>query len=174
MLSKYAEDLIFSKNVKVKKRFSNRELKLYNYFSYKTGGFFPDNIIVMNDFIFYFINPKYYFLLSEHIHGIRKDLNKNKVLFIRNEQKLLKLLFSFFPDTYIHDVQIKWMESKKNERESLEGILISISFLSYEDRGIAIGQKGSYINTVNQLFRDYIYVQNEEFPIRIECELESL
>ncbi|MFO7797219.1 MAG: hypothetical protein R6W84_13820, partial [Promethearchaeia archaeon] len=67
MLSKYAEDLIFSKNVKVKKKFSNRELKLYNYFSYKTGGFFPDNIIVMNDFIFYFINPKYYFLLSEYI-----------------------------------------------------------------------------------------------------------
>ncbi|MFO7796487.1 MAG: hypothetical protein R6W84_10060, partial [Promethearchaeia archaeon] len=170
----YAEDLIFSKNVKVKKKFSNRELKLYNYFSYKTGGFFPDNIIVMNDFIFYFINPKYYFLLSEYIHGIRKDFNKNKVLFIRNEEKLIKLLFSFFPDTYIHDVHIKWMESKKNERKSLEGILISISFLSYEDRGIAIGRKGSYINTVNQLFRDYIYVQNEEFPIRIECELEYL
>ncbi len=174
MLSKYAEDLIFSKNVKVKKKFSNRELKLYNYFSYKTGGFFPDNIIVMNDFIFYFINPKYYFLLSEYIYGIRKDFNKNKVLFIRNEENLIKLLFSFFPDTYIHDIQIKWIESKKNERESLEGILITICFLSYEDRGIAIGRKGSYINTINQLFRDYIYFQNEEFPIRIECELEYL
>lgn len=174
MLSKYTEDLIFSKKVKIVKKFSNLELKLFNYFSEKTGGYFPENIILLNNFIFFFINPQHYFLLSKYIHTIRRDFSTKKVLFIRNENELIKLLFSFFPDTYIHDVQISWIFSSDFVDSTIKEILISIYFLSYEDRGIAVGKKGSYIQTVNKLFRHFIYVQNEEYPIRIECNLDYM
>ncbi|TXT66780.1 MAG: hypothetical protein BAJALOKI3v1_10050 [Promethearchaeota archaeon] len=174
MLSKYAEDLIFSKEVNIRKKYSNSELKLFNYFYEKTGGYFPENIIVLNQFVFFFLNPQDYFFLSKYIHKIRKDFNSTKVLFIRNEEKLIKLLFSFFPDTYIHDIQIEWIESSDERRLSVEKILISILFLSYEDRGIAVGKKGSYIHTVNKLFSEYIFIKNAECPIRIKCSLDQI
>lgn len=175
MLSKFAaENIIFSKEVKIRRKFSNYEIKIFNYFQTKTGGYYPDNVIVLNRFVFFFLSPQFYFSLSNYIHKIRKDFNGKKVLFIRNEKKLINLLFSFFPDTYIHNIEFEWVESSNNDLYSVGEILISIYFLSYEDRGIAVGKKGSYIQTVNQLFRDFISIQNKDIPIRIICSLDYL
>ncbi len=95
---------------------------------------------------------------------MRKDLKKKKVLIIRNEKKLIKLLFSFFPDIYIHDIQIYYNTSPKE----LKAIIL---FLTFEERGIAIGKNGNYIKAVNKIFQNNIILQNNKISIKIKCDL---
>lgn len=166
MFSTAAENSFFTQKVHIKKRFTNREIKLYQYFFEKTG-LFPSNVIMYENYILYFINSKYYFRARSHLRSIRKELIKNKVLIIRAEAILIKLLFGFFPDTYIHDIKLKY-------EEVLGKNFVHIQFLSYEERGIAIGGKGNYIKLINEIFNRYIEFEQQFQPLSIQCEVISL
>jgi len=161
------DDAFFSQNIKVKKKYSNVELNLHKYFYQKTN-LFPVNVIVINKFIFFFIKNEDYFDVKLYLNSIRKQLEK-KVLLIRAEKILIKLLFSFFPDPYIHDIKIEITE--KNLKKFKK---IIICFLSFEERGIAIGRRGDYIKAVNELFENYVILEKKTNPICIKCELIDL
>ena len=89
------------------------------------------------------------------------------VILIRAENNLIKLLFGFFPDPYIHDIKIEINEKKIKT--------ITICFISFEERGIAIGRSGDYIKAVNEIFEKYIVLEKKEIPFsKIKCELVSL
>ncbi len=160
MLYTILDDLIFYQILRVVIKFTNFEIKLYEYFLQKTG-VYPQNIITIDNFVFFFVNNEDYFKAKDHIKTIRKELIK-KALIIRAENTLINLLYSLFPDLYIHDIKIEWnFYSGKRE--------ISINFLSFKERGIAIGRNGDYIKTVNDLFNKYILFQNDGKPITIKC-----
>lgn len=154
------DDLIFYQLLRINNKFTNFEIKLYKYFLKKTQ-MYPQNVININNFVFFFVNNEDYFFAKKHINGIRKELIK-KALIIRAENTLINLLYSLFPDLYIHDIRIEWnVFSAKRE--------ISVSFLSFKERGIAIGCNGDYIKTVNQLLERNVIFQNGEKPFKINC-----
>jgi len=76
------------------------------------------------------------------------------------------LLFSLFPDTYIHDVLLGIKDDGAR--------LITIFFYFYEDRGIAIGRNGTYIKIINRIFDEYVYLENYNTPIEIKCDAINL
>jgi len=56
------------------------------------------------------------------------------------------------------------MENYSGKRE------IFLYFLSFRERGIAIGRKAEYIRSVNKLFKEYIIFENKSKPIEIICK----
>lgn len=165
MLNSVEEKIFFLEKLKIKKKYTNTELKLYQYFYEKTKKIYPENVIVINNFIFFFVANEYYFKVKLFLYSLRKELNK-KVLIIRAENTLINLLFGFFPDIYIHDVKLKI-----DKDTGLKHILVY--FLSFEERAIAIGCNGEYIKAVNYIFDNYVIFKNYDHPIRIKCKLIS-
>ena len=154
------EDLIYIQTVKIKKKYTNLHITLHHNF-YKISKIYPENIIILGDFIFFFVNKSEIFNARLFIGAFRKKFQK-KILIIPNEEKLLNLIHGLFPDTYIHDIRFD------NERT------ITVCFLTWEDRGIAIGCNGNYIKTVNELFHKYINFQDSSICPYIRCELVDI
>ena len=98
-----ADDLIFYQVLSFKKIYSNFELKLREYFYEKTE-IYPENVILTENFIFFFVKSQDYFKARLYLGSFRKYL-ESKILIIRAEKVLIKLLFGFFPDPYIHDLK---------------------------------------------------------------------
>jgi len=163
MLNSLKEEIFFSEKLKIRKKYTNTELKLYQYFYEKTKRIYPENVIVINNFIFFFVGNEYYFKVKLFLHSLRKELNK-KVLIIRAENTLINLLFGFFPDIYIHDVKLKI-----DEDTGLKCVLVY--FLSFEERAIAVGCNGEYIKAVNYIFDNYVIFKNHDHSLKIKCEL---
>jgi len=167
MLYTILEDLIFYQIISLERKFSNYEIKLSEYFFDKFN-VYPKCVIVINPFIFFIIDKDLitYYRVKKHLYFLRKQLGK-KIAIIREQYTLIHLLFSFFPDTFIYDINIEAPKISKDK-------LISIKLLSYEDRGIAIGRNGEYIKAVNQLLKKHIRFQNNKPNIRIECRITSI
>ncbi|MFX1396980.1 MAG: hypothetical protein ACFFAS_08045 [Promethearchaeota archaeon] len=125
----------------------------------------------MNEYIFYFVKKEDYFKSKAFQNTLRKESINKKIIIISLEKNLVHQLFSFFPDTYIHDILVKHNEIKNN-------ITLIIGFLFFEDRGIAVGIQGEYIKAVNEIFNNYILLENRgfqrEWSIKIQCDLVSL
>lgn len=158
-----AEDLIFYQMLSFVRKYSNFELKLCKYFYNKTNGIVPELIIVIDKYIFFFVKKDSYFSSKIYLSSIRREINPRKALIIRYEKIFINLLFSFFPDLYIHDIRIE-----NNERSGLREI--SVYFLTYKDRGIAIGREGEYIKILNALYKKYILLENKINPLEIKCK----
>lgn len=158
-----ADDLIFYRLLSFIKKFSNFELKLLTYFYKKTNGIYPESIIIINQFIFFFVKSENYFISKQYLKSIRRELASKKVLIIRVERIFINLLFSFFPDVYIHDIKID-TNSRSDQK------VISLYFLIAEERGIAIGRNGDYIKAVNRIFKDFIKFENNDSPLAIKCK----
>ena len=59
-------------------------------------------------------------------------------------------------------------------REEQDITLVNVLFLTYEERGIAIGSRGDYIKAVNQIFKHFIEFETHSKPINIKCEVFNL
>ena len=160
-----AERIFFKHNIRMKKKYTNMELKLHQFFHEQTG-IYPENIILLNNFIFFIVDGSMYFKAKLYIKSLRKKLNK-KVMVIRNENTLINLIFSLFPDIYVHDLKLE-----VDEETGLKAI--SVCFVSFEERGIAVGSNGDYIKTVNLMFDKYVNFEKDSFPIKISCETIDL
>jgi len=114
-----ADDLIFYRLLSFIKKFTNFELKLLNYFYKKTNGIYSDSVIIIDQFIFFFVKSEDYFISKQYLNSIRRELATKKVLIIRVERILINLIFSFFPDVYIHDIKIDTYSSSYKKVISL-------------------------------------------------------
>lgn len=150
---------------KVKCKFNNQELQHYNYFNEltKKDSLILNNVIIKNGFVFFFINSRDYFKAKKYLSILRKRL-KRKVIIVRNEQNFIRMLFSFFPDTYIHDIIFSLDEEKKQ-------LNIELFFLTGEEYGIASGTSGLYVQVVNLIFNRSIKNPNFKFSVNIQCKL---
>ena len=160
------DDLYFYQMLSFVRKYSNFELKLSKYFFNKTNGIFPEFIVVIDKFIFFFVKKDRYFTSKIYLDSIRREISPRKVLIIRAENVFINLLFSFFPDLYIHDIKIE-VDDKTGERE------VTLYFLNYKDRGIAIGRKGEYIKCLNDLCQRYIILENKITPLELKCKFLS-
>lgn len=149
----------------IKKKFSNNEIKMYDFFRNNTG-VNPDNVILMPPYVFFFVSSEDYFEAKRLLKKIRTKLINKKVMIIKSESSLIRLLFSLFPDTYIHDVIVDINESGTR--------VITILFYFYKDRGIAIGRNGTYIKIINSIFDEYVYLESYNTPIEIKCDAINL
>jgi hypothetical protein len=154
------EDLFYSMELNIKKKFSNLELNLYRLF-HKKISIHPITIIVQRSFLFFFVKNEDYFKAKSRIKYIRYYLPSKKLLVIRLEKTIAKMVFGFFPDVYIHNLDL---EIDNNTGD----IIITVVLLTYEDRLIAVGAKGNYIKAVNEIFEKYIY------PVKIKCEVGQI
>jgi len=166
------EEFFFTQKVLLKQRYTNAELYLHQYFLKKTK-IHPANIIIINNYVFFFINNKEYFKAKIYLRKLRNEMGYKKIQIIRLEKTLLKFILSFFPDPYVHD--IKLILDENNRRK-----IIHVGLLSYKERGIAIGRKGDYIKAINELFKNYITFeeyatfQRYKIPMEIRCGTISI
>ncbi|MFX0081191.1 MAG: hypothetical protein ACFE94_05505 [Candidatus Hodarchaeota archaeon] len=86
-----------------------------------------------------------------------------KFLIIRAENVLINFLFSLFPDLFVYNISLE-VNGFSGKRE------IAIYFLTYKERGIAIGRGADYIRSVNKLFMNYVTFENNSKPIEIKCK----
>ncbi len=156
------QDPILYQEVGIKiNKFSNEELLIFKYFHEKTN-MFPKSILILNNFIFYFIDGKNYAEVNKHIVNFRRNIKHKKILFIYVEDVLINLIHRFFPNIYIYDLFI--IESKAIPE-------VCITLLSYRERGIAIGRKGDYIKTVNKILEKFI--DFKEGNVTISCRVQT-
>lgn len=161
-----ADDLIFYQVLSFKKIYSNFELKLREYFYEKTEGIYPVFVIVIRQFIFFFVKNQDYFSSYSYIDSMRRELGSRKVIIIRIEKTLINMLFNFFPDLNIENVKVEFNnQSRKRE--------ISIYFLFFNERGIAIGRDGEYIRAVNEIFDNYVVFENKNTPLKVKCKYKQ-
>ena len=160
-------DSFFNQRLHIKKKYTNREILLHHYF-YQCCKVYPKNIILICNFVFFFVDSRDYFNAKRSLSLMRRQLRGKKLLIIREEKTLLRLLYNFFPDPYVHDIRIhRNVYSGKKE--------IIVGFLSFVERGIAIGCRGEYIKAVNKLFEKNVSFGNYKgFPINIKCEVVKL
>ena len=158
-----AEDLVFYQILRFTIKYSNSELKLHQYFYSKTGGIYPEFVVVIRKFIFFFVKNKYYFNSKRYLDAMRREIRNKKILIVRAENVFIRLLFSLFPDLYIHDIVLEF-DNTSGQRK------ITILFLTFRERGIAIGRGAEYIRSVNELFKKNIIFENEYTPIEIKCK----
>ena len=161
-----ADDLIFYQLLSFVKKYKNYELKLRDYFYSRTDGIYPEFIVVINQFIFFFVKKENYFDSKIHLDAIRREISQKKILIISIEKILLNLLFSFFPDLNIDTIKIE-SNRKSGVRE------ISIYFAFRNERGIAIGRNGDYINAVNEIFKKYVIFENRNTPLQVKCKFKE-
>jgi len=154
--------MLFYQKLIIKKIFSNQELLLFHLFN-KITEVFPQNVIIINDFIFFFLKNENYFKAKTKLPYLRNKFQHRKILIVREEDVLVNLVYGFFPDPYIHTIII--------ERNIYSGKTnVMVGFLSYEERGIAIGCNGNYIKAVNEIFERYVFFVNSKgFQVRIKC-----
>ena len=157
----------FSQIVNIKKKFFNTELKFFKFFFTKIV---PVFLIIRNPFVFYFVNPRDFFMTKFFLRKLRYKLNGKKISIIRAETTLIRLVFSFFDDVYIHNVKL--IEKKKVT-------LIDVIFIFDKDRAVAVGVEGGYIKAVNYIFKNYISFDNpfnnfEKDPVEIRCTKTNL
>ncbi|MFX1340186.1 MAG: hypothetical protein ACFFDK_16365 [Promethearchaeota archaeon] len=149
-----------TQKIKIKKKFSKDEFDFYHFFLEITD-VHPDNVIFMPPYVFFFAENENYYKGKRKLKTVRKLLANKKVMIIKTEPTLIRLLFSLFPDTYIHDILLDIKENGTKQ--------ITIEFYFYEDRAIAVGRKGTYIKTINRIFNECIYLENKCTPIEIRC-----
>lgn len=166
MLFTILDDLIFYQIIRFRKKFNNRELLFFKYFHDRTK-IYPQNVIIIGKFIFFFVRNEYYFKAYRNLKYIRRQINDRKILIVRSENTLIKLLIGFFPDLYIHDIAIE-MNIFTGKRHIVVGVL------SYEERAIAIGCNGDYIKAVNHLLENFVIFGNNDTPTKIECKVVGL
>ena len=161
------DNLLFYQKLTVKKKFSNRELLLFHFF-YDSTKIFPRNVIIVKDIVFFFLDNEKYFEAKSKLPYLRKKIQNRRIVLVREEVVLVNLVFGFFPDPYIHRIRI--------ERNMNTGqIVIIVGFLSYEERGIAVGCKGDYIKAINTIFESYVtFADYQGFQVKIKCEVVSL
>lgn len=161
------DTMLFYLKVTIKKKFSNDELLLFHFFHNITQ-IFPQNIIIVNDFVFFFLKNENYFNAKLKLPYLRKKFQHRKIVIVREEDVLVNLIYGFFPDPYIHTLVIK-----RNFYSGKTDIMVG--FLSYEDRGIAVGCNGDYIKAVNEIFeREVLFVDNKGFQVRIKCDVVKI
>ena len=161
--------LYFSQIVNIKKKFFNTELKFFKFFIEITK-IVPVFVIIRNPFVFYFVKPRDFFMAKFFLRKLRYKLNGKKISIIRAETTLLRLIFSFFDDVYIHNVKLV---------EKTNGTLIDVLFLFDKDRAVAVGNEGGYIKAVNFIFRNYIFFDTpfnkiEKDLVEIRCTKTNL
>lgn len=147
----------------MKKKYSNKEIKLHHFFNYKTN-LYPENVLIRKGFVFFFVKTTEYFKSKKFLKSMRKEL-KDKVIIIRAEKSLIKLILSFFPDTYIHEITL--------DKDCTGKIIVNLYFIFYKDRGIAIGRRGEYIKLVNEIFKNDIELECDD-DIEIRCHFCEL
>ena len=113
-----------------KKKYSNREILLHHYF-YQCCKVYPKNIIIIGNFIFFFVESRDYFNAKLALPLMRRQLQFRKILIIREEKTLLRLLYNFFPDPYVHDITVH-----RNVYSGKKDIIVG--FLSFVESDIII------------------------------------
>jgi hypothetical protein len=166
------ENTFFRQIIEIKNKLTNNELKLFQFF-YEQTDINLVNLIVDKNYIFCFVSQEDYFLAKRSIAKLRYKISKykKKILIIRAEKTLIRLIFTLFQDTYIHDVRLILNNSNK--------IIILLEFLNEQDKIIAVGNKGSYIKTVNTLIDSYLSYHicskiSKKIPIEIKCGITKL
>ncbi len=163
----FISNLLFYQKLIVKKIFSNEELLLFHFF-HETTKTHPQNVIIVKEFVFFFLKNENYFKAKSKLPFLRKKFQHRKIVIVREEDVLVNLVYGLFPDPYIHTVSIE-----KNVRTGKTNIMVG--FLSYEERGIAIGCNGNYIKAVNEIFERYvIFVSSKGFQVRIKCDVVKI
>lgn len=160
-----ADDLILYQLFSFVKKYSNYELKLREYFFEKTKGIYPEFIVVIKQFIFFFVKKEDYFNSKVYLDSMRKELSNKKIVIIRIEKVLINILFSFFPDLNIDTLKIEY-NKHSGKRE------ISVYFLSFKERGIAIGRNGEYIRAVNDIFKKHVIFGDRSSPVQLKCKFK--
>ena len=161
-----ADDLIFYQLVTFRKKYSNFELKLREYFFEKTKGIYPEFVVVIRQFIFFFVKKQDYFCSKVYLDSMRREIGNRKIIIIRIEKILINILFSFFPDLNIENIKIEF-DNHSSNRE------ISIYFLFFKERGIAIGRNGDYIRAVNEIFEKFVIFENQNSPLKVKCKFKD-
>lgn len=157
------EEIKFLKEeVKITGKITNDEISLAQFFAEITG-IYPFYVVIYEGYLFFFVEKQKYLKCKQYLKVLRKKLKK-KIMIIRFDESLLKLVFGFFPDVYIHDLSLVY-DYQENST------MLFVYFLTFQERGVAIGRLGKYIKIVNAIFRRYIRFKEYKTLISMQCEV---
>ncbi len=157
--SVYDEKRFLYQPIRIKAKHTNLEISLYRYFWHKTR-IKPKRIIVMDDFVFFFVSNQEYFDAILYKNVLRDDLKK-KIAIIRFENNLIKQIFALFPDVYIHDIKLLGIDGYNGKH------VVLLKFIFQNDRLVAIGKNGEYIKKVDKLLEKNISCAIYNVPIKL-------
>ena len=144
--------MFYNQKVRFRNIIREEELKYMKFFRYKTS-IFCENIILNGNYVFFFVKPQHYRKANRHLSHLRVSLPGKKIQIIKNEGRLLDLIYAFFPNTKIQKVELK-VKPKKGDTELL-------LFLEHFE------ESESFIKILNEVFYKYIY------PVKIIIVMEG-
>ena len=139
--------------INVKKHFSNRELLLCDLFYQKTK-IYPKNLILLQDFIFCFVDGENYFEVKSFLPYLLKLMVNKIILVIRKEENLIRFLYNLFSNSYVHNISL---QLKKN-------YVVSIHVFSSDQTKVSIEFLNQYFKVLNKLFEEFVEF---EIPPRV-------
>ena len=163
MLTTIDEKLFLNQRVTINKIYYNEHVTLYNFFCDETK-LYPESILIRRGYVFFFVKTTEYFKSKKFLKPMRAKSN-NKVIIIRAEKTLIKLILGFFPDTYVHEITLDTDRTGK--------VIVNLHYIFYEDRGIAIGRGGEYIKLVNEIFKKDVELEYD-YDFEIRCIYREL
>lgn len=152
----------------IERKFTNIELKISKIFYIITRIYF-DAVISLPPYLFFFLKPDEYLRAKIFIKKLRNKFDRKiRLIRFRNkEDSLLHLINALFSDVYIHDYSCYF-----DERKQMDTIVLK--FITFEERGIAIGRNGEYIKTINHLLSNHIKYADRTKEVRVKCILTEL
>jgi len=167
-LEELRASLYLGQVTEIKRTFTNEELKIGEMFN-KITKTNLEAIIPVSPYLFFFLTPDEYYKAKRFIRKLRAQFQKKVRLikFSNKKDTLLNLITALFSELYIHDYSCYY--------DSIKGMdIIIIKFLTYEERGLAIGKNGNYIKTINFLLSRYVKYEDRSKEVRVRCVLSSI
>ncbi len=81
MITTIDEKHFLNQKIKMKKKYTNEEIKLHHFFKNKTN-LYPENVLIRKGFVFFFVKTTEYFKSKKYLKSMRNKL-KDKVIIIR-------------------------------------------------------------------------------------------
>jgi len=152
--SNWVEAVFLNQRIKFRNIIRNEEINCLKFFINKTK-ISCENIIHYKNYIFFFVKPHNFQKANKNLNILRKHYRNKKILIIKYQDRMLDLIYAFFPSINIKKVKLLF--------KTTGDIEVLIFFSHYKDRGIAIGKEGNFIKILNEIFKQYIY------PVKISC-----
>ncbi len=155
--------LYLRQKVEIKRKFTNKEITLSKKFA-SYAKVQPDNIIFIEPYIFFFLEPDKYYKTKYFIQTLKKELGKKiRLVKFRNKRDtLLDLITSLFPEIFINDYGYYFDSNNQMD-------VIVVETLTLQERGIAIGRNGEYIKAINALLTNHALYDYRTKYVQIRC-----
>lgn len=98
----------FEQRVKVRRDIKTQGFDAFFEDFKRMSGIEPINVIYINEHLFIFLSSENYFQAKRRFTLFKKKFRFLKIFFLREEKNFFNLIFSLFPDAYLHQIKVDY------------------------------------------------------------------